>query len=83
MDGGTWWATVHGVTKSWTPLSDYTFYDPSNNSTLVFLKVRVVHLGQRGLEMGDGKCIQIKKNCEMLSIRKTPTKHDSVTLHTC
>ena len=22
MDGGAWWATVHGVTKSWTRLSD-------------------------------------------------------------
>jgi len=25
MDGGTWWATVHGVAKSWTRLSDFTF----------------------------------------------------------
>ena len=25
MDGGAWWATVHGVTKSWTPLSNFTF----------------------------------------------------------
>ena len=25
MDGGTWWPTVHGVTKSWTWLSDFTF----------------------------------------------------------
>ena len=24
MDGGTWWATVHGVTKSQTQLSDFT-----------------------------------------------------------
>ena len=23
MDGGTWWATVHGVTKSWTLLGDW------------------------------------------------------------
>ena len=22
MDGGAWWATVHGVTKSWTRLND-------------------------------------------------------------
>ena len=22
MDRGVWWATVHGVTKSWTRLSD-------------------------------------------------------------
>ena len=25
MDGGAWWATVHGVAKSQTPLSDFTF----------------------------------------------------------
>ena len=24
MDGGAWWATVHGVTKSQTQLSDFT-----------------------------------------------------------
>ena len=24
MDGGAWWATVHGVTKSWTQMSDFT-----------------------------------------------------------
>ena len=25
MDGGVWWATVHGVVKSQTRLSDFTF----------------------------------------------------------
>ena len=25
IDGGAWWATVHGVTKSRTQLSDFTF----------------------------------------------------------
>ena len=25
MDGRAWWATVHGVSKSWTRLSDFTF----------------------------------------------------------
>ena len=24
MDGGAWWAAVHGVAKSWTQLSDLT-----------------------------------------------------------
>ena len=24
MDGGAWWATVHGVTKSWTQPSNFT-----------------------------------------------------------
>ena len=29
MDGGAWWAVVHGVVKSWTRLSDdfpFTFH---------------------------------------------------------
>ena len=25
MDGGAWWAAVHGVAKSRVPLSDFTF----------------------------------------------------------
>ena len=26
MDGGAWWAAVHGVAESWTRLSDFTFH---------------------------------------------------------
>ena len=26
MDGGAWWAAVHGVTRSWTRLSDFTLF---------------------------------------------------------
>ena len=25
MDGGAWWAAVHGVSKSWTRLNDFPF----------------------------------------------------------
>ena len=25
MDGGAWWAAVHGVAEGWTRLSDFTF----------------------------------------------------------
>ena len=25
MDGGAWWAAVHGVTEGWARLSDFTF----------------------------------------------------------
>ena len=25
MDGGAWWAAVHGAAESWTRLSDFTF----------------------------------------------------------
>ena len=28
MDGGAWWAAVHGVAKSGTRLSDFTFTFP-------------------------------------------------------
>ena len=40
MDGGAWWATVHGVTKSRIGLSDFTFtfslYDMINK--IIFRK---------------------------------------------
>ena len=26
MDGGAWWVTVHGIAKSWTRLSNFTFF---------------------------------------------------------
>ena len=26
MDGGAWWAAVHGVAKSWTRQSEFTFH---------------------------------------------------------
>ena len=38
MDRGAWWATVHGVTKSWTRLSDFRrniYIKQSLNSFLV------------------------------------------------
>ena len=38
MDGGAWYATVHGVAKSWTHLSDFTFTILSSNSTLSYRK---------------------------------------------
>ena len=34
VEGGAWWNTVHGVAKSWTQLSDFTFtftFEPSYN----------------------------------------------------
>ena len=32
MDGGAWQATVHGVSKSWTGLNDFTFtYAPGGD----------------------------------------------------
>ena len=39
MDGGAWWATVHGVAKSWTGLSDFTF--TFYNLKLIYKKEKV------------------------------------------
>ena len=49
MDGGAWWAAVHGVTKSRTQLSDFTFmhWRRKWQPTLVFLPGE--SQGQRGL----------------------------------
>ena len=37
MDEGAWWATVHGVAKSWTRLSDFTF-------TLLYVYIHIYSL---------------------------------------
>ena len=37
MDGGAWWATVHGVAKSRTRLSDFTLL--KRTKLLICLKV--------------------------------------------
>ena len=37
MDGGAWWATVHGVTKSQTQLSDLTSQRPDMGVYVYFL----------------------------------------------
>ena len=42
MDGGAWWATVHGVTKSRKQLSDFT-------SSLHFTVVIMSYQGDRDL----------------------------------
>ena len=39
MDGGAWWATVHGVAESRTRLSDFTF--TCNNTIDIVIKVKV------------------------------------------
>ena len=32
MDGGAWWAIVHGIAKSQTQLSDFTLLHPLPNT---------------------------------------------------
>ena len=43
MDGGAWWAAVHGVAKSWTRLSDFTF-------TFHFHQLEKNHVGPPSLQ---------------------------------
>ena len=54
MDGGAWWAAVHGVAKSQTSLSDFTFTFPfhalekemaTHSSILVWRILGTVELG--------------------------------------
>ena len=44
MDRGAWWATVHGVAKSQTRLSDFTFFFLSNVLSEEHHYASVVHL---------------------------------------
>ena len=45
MDGGGWWAAVHGVAKSWTRVSDFTFHfhalakEMANHSSVLAWKI--------------------------------------------
>ena len=43
MDGGAWWATVHGVAKSWTQLSDSTFTSKIKSATVSTVSPSVCH----------------------------------------
>ena len=41
MDRGAWWATVHGITKSRTRLSDFTFTFNFDTKTNIFQKTKL------------------------------------------
>ena len=41
-DGGAWWATVHGVTKSWTWLSDFTLLFKELLQDIRSVKIRIL-----------------------------------------
>ena len=35
MDVGSWWAILHGVSKSWTQLSEFTFISTTRDNKLI------------------------------------------------
>ena len=41
MDRGAWWATAHGVAKSWTWLSNFTSLSPASKVMLKILQARL------------------------------------------
>ena len=43
MDRGTWWARVHGVAKSWTRLSDFTFFLSFYTHTHTHTHIVLIH----------------------------------------
>ena len=44
MDGGVWWATVHGVAKGWTRLGDFTSLQSSLELMSIVLMMPCNHL---------------------------------------
>ena len=40
MDGGAWWAAVHGVTKNQTRLSDFTFFLSTQYCKAIILQLK-------------------------------------------
>ena len=57
MDGGAWWATVHGVTKSWTQLSDFTFKDINLRKQTI--KKITIHFSKKKRFYRKGKIIKV------------------------
>ena len=43
MDRGAWWATVYGVAKSWTRLSDSTYTSKIKSATVSTVSPSVCH----------------------------------------
>ena len=51
MDGGAWWATVHGVAKSWTQLNGFTSLHKVVNSQSTCAQYRDIVKQTAGLEI--------------------------------
>ena len=67
MDRGAWWAAVHGVAKSWTRLSDFTF----NFHFHALEKEMATH--SSGLAW---RIPGAEKPCELLSMGSHRIRHD-------
>ena len=66
MDGGAWWATVHGVTKSWTQLSDFMTSQVATYKRRYLLEALFKsHYNSKalGLYTGEGNSTPLQYSC--------------------
>ena len=60
MDGGAWWATVHGVAKSWTQLSDFTSLLYFTSLHFPFLNLALLPIISRGKHSTQGHLLVVE-----------------------
>ena len=64
MDGGAWWTTAHGVTKSRTRLSDFTFFKLCSVALIDCLLIISVDT-HRSVQRPPGKWEVRRTGCEL------------------
>ena len=69
MDGGAWWAIVHRVAKSRTPLSDFTFTFTNVLMNLIRLLSRMITVFITGRDIVDSVDMSLS-NLKMVKDRK-------------
>ena len=75
MDGGAWWAAVHGVTRSQTRLSDFTF-------TFTYLYIKSLLMKVKVESEKVGLKLNIQKTKIMASSPITSWEIDGETVET-
>ena len=86
MDGGAWWAAVHGVAKSWTWLSDFTFTfhfhalekEMATHSSVLAWRIPGTGEPRRLLSMGSHR---VRHNWSNLVAAAAAAHHASLFLH--
>ena len=75
MDRGAWWAAVHGVAKSWTRLSDFTF--TFNLKSEVFWWRKIVILLSQSFHC---KCIWVELTFDKSTFMWTWKAYQAISL---
>ena len=75
MDRGTWWATVHGVTKSWIQLRDQQFHFHFHSIIgIVLCKVLADGVGEGHRAISD--LVLSHKDCSLQEMESTWLKQE-------